>query len=62
MEEAGGVDLTLYLVVMVGVMLVVVLISVPSLFTKRCPQCGHKNPLEASRCRSCERDFPPEES
>lgn len=54
-------DLTLYLVVMVGIILTVVLISVPSLFTRRCPKCGHKNPLEAQTCRACGEAFPAED-
>jgi len=46
---------------MVGIILTVALISVPSLFAKRCPTCGQKNPLEARTCRVCGEIFPAEE-
>lgn len=51
---------TLFLVVMLGVIAVAVAVSVPALFTKRCPQCGARNGLEATECSKCHAVFPKE--
>lgn len=51
----------LYLAVMVGVIALVTLISVPSLFTRRCPKCGARNRIEARLCRACGFELPADE-
>ena len=48
----------LYLAVMVGIIALVSAISVPSLFSKRCPQCGKRNALDAHACKACGHSFP----
>lgn len=48
---------TLYLVVMLGVIVTITLVSVPSLFTKKCQNCGIRNWLEAKKCRKCGAPF-----
>lgn len=51
----------LYLAVMVGVITLVTLVSVPSLFTRRCPKCGARNRIEARHCRACGLALPMED-
>ena len=48
---------TLYLIVMLGIIILVTLLSVPSLFRKACPDCGTKNWLEAKTCKKCGKTF-----
>jgi len=48
----------LYLAVMLGIIVVVFAASVPSLFRKKCRQCGAKNGLEARACKQCGAAFP----
>ena len=43
----------LYLFIMLGVILLVTFISIPSLFRKKCPNCGTKNWIEADTCKKC---------
>lgn len=50
-----------YLWVMVGIIAVVTCISVPSLFWKKCPQCGKRNGLDATVCKACGADYPEDE-
>jgi len=38
---------------MVGIIALVTLISVPSLFVKRCPKCGRRNFLDVRACKYC---------
>mgnify|MGYP001496506740 CR=1 FL=1 len=52
---------TLYLMVMVGIITVVTLISVPSLFLKRCPKCGKRNLLSDAICKACGAELPEHE-
>jgi ribosomal protein L40E len=54
------VNVTLYLVIMVGIIALVTAVSVPSLFLKKCPHCGKRNGLEARICRACGADLPEE--
>lgn len=58
--ECKGLDAKLYLLVMLGVIGVITAVSVPSLFSKRCSQCGSRNWLEASVCKKCGVAFPKE--
>ena len=44
---------TLYLVIMLGIIAVITIASVPSLFRKTCPKCGSRNWLEAKTCKQC---------
>jgi len=53
---------TLYLVIMLGIIAVITIASVPSLFRKACPKCGMKNWLEAKACKQCGAPFPESES
>ncbi len=59
--EIGLLSSTLYLVIMVGIIALVTLVSVPSLFLRKCPECGKRNSLEAPVCRSCGAALPEEE-
>jgi len=59
-EKEGQVSSNLYLAVMVGVIALVTVISVPSLFFKRCAGCGRRNILDAVHCRGCGMAFPEE--
>jgi len=53
---------TLYLAVMISIIAVVTLISVPSLFLKRCPKCGKRNLLSETACKACGTELPEHES
>lgn len=50
----------MFLLVMVGVIVVIFSFAVPSLIRKRCPSCGTKNGLDASKCVKCGHEFPSE--
>ena len=50
-----------YLAIMLGVMAVGTLVTVPSLFFKKCPHCGIRNGLDATDCRRCGKPFPADE-
>lgn len=50
-----------YLAVMVAIILFITLISVPSLFLKKCPQCGRRNPVDAAECKACGGELPIDE-
>jgi hypothetical protein len=45
---------------MVGVIVLVTAISVPSLFWKKCSACGARNALDARACKQCHAPFPDE--
>lgn len=48
----------IYLAVMLGIIAVVLVASVPSLFRKKCRACSAKNGLEARACKQCGAAFP----
>ena len=48
---------TLYLVIMLGIIAVITIASVPSLFRKTCPKCRSRNWLEAKSCKQCGTPF-----
>lgn len=50
-----------YLVMMTGIIAVVTLVSVPSLFARKCPGCGKRNRVDAPRCRGCGAELPPDD-
>jgi hypothetical protein len=50
----------MYLAIMVGVIVVVALVTVPSLLRKRCVSCGTRNSLDARMCVKCGVAFPEE--
>lgn len=50
----------MYLVVMVGIIAVISAIAIPSLFFKKCPQCGRRNRLDANTCAACGAALPEE--
>lgn len=52
---------TVYLAVMLGVILVIALVCVPSLLRKKCRDCGARNRLEAKQCSQCGALFPDED-
>jgi len=49
---------TLYLAVMLGIIALICAASVPSLFFKKCANCGRRNGIEASVCKHCGTQFP----
>lgn len=49
---------TLYLAIMLGIVIVVFVISVPVMMTKKCPECGRRNGLDAATCRHCQASLP----
>ena len=51
---------TIYLVVMLTIVTIVFLVSVPSLFFKKCTSCGIRNGIEARTCKKCGAAFPEE--
>jgi len=56
-----GVTANLYLALMLGVMAVCLIVSIPSLFRKKCPNCGVRNGLDAKTCKSCQVPFAEED-
>jgi hypothetical protein len=48
----------LYLFVMLAIILVMVLVTVPSLFRAKCPRCGARNRLDAKQCAKCGEALP----
>lgn len=53
-------DVSFYLIIMVGIVFVVAVLSIPTLFMKKCPNCGKRNFLEATVCKACHTPFPDE--
>ena len=53
----GALEMSLYLIVMLGVILVATAVAVPSLFRKKCPKCGARNGLDAPACARCGAPF-----
>ena len=51
-------EYSVFFYVMVGVILVVFAMAVPSLLTKKCPKCGTRVWLEARECKKCGILFP----
>ena len=43
----------IYVVIMLSVVLVVGIVCVPSMFRRKCAECGKNNPLDATRCVAC---------
>lgn len=43
----------LYLLIMLGVIFLITAVSIPSLFRKKCPNCGAKNWIESKTCKKC---------
>ena len=56
--ERLAVDKTVYLVVMVGIILAMCAVTIPSLFCKKCSACGARNALDAKECARCKARFP----
>ena len=48
----------LYLIVMVGIIVGLVLVIVPSLIFKKCSSCSARNVIDADQCRTCGHGFP----
>ena len=42
-----------YVSVMFGVMVIIILFTVPSLFRRKCPACKHRNKLDSDVCEKC---------
>jgi len=53
-------DKTVYLAVMLGVIAVMCAVTIPSLFRKKCSECGARNSLDATACVRCKKPFPAE--
>ena len=51
----------IYLFVLLGVIALVTVIAVPSLFRKKCMKCGARNPLDATECGGCGAPFTEED-
>jgi hypothetical protein len=49
-----------YVGIMLGVILVIALVVIPSLFRKKCQKCGARNALDAKVCVACRQAFPDE--
>ena len=47
-----------YLAVMLGVILVIAALVIPSLVRKKCSACGARNSLDAKACTTCNAPFP----
>jgi len=52
---------TVYLTVMLGVIALACVVSIPSLFRKKCRKCGARNGIEACVCIQCGAPFPEDE-
>ncbi|HPC15161.1 MAG TPA: hypothetical protein P5318_05600 [Candidatus Hydrogenedentes bacterium] len=52
---------TVYLTVMLGVIALACVVSIPSLFRKKCRKCGARNGIEARVCIQCGAPFPEDE-
>lgn len=48
----------LYLMVMMGIIALICAASVPSLFFKKCANCGRRSGIEAPVCKQCGTPFP----
>ncbi len=57
MERYGMPGLT-YLAVMLGVIALIAILVIPSLFHKKCSKCGTRNSLDAKVCSGCGGPFP----
>lgn len=51
----------IYLTVMLGAIALACVISIPSLFRKKCAKCGARNGIEARVCVQCGEAFPDDE-
>ncbi len=47
----------MFLAVMLGVIALAVIVSLPSLLTKKCAHCGARNALDTRVCRKCQAAF-----
>ena len=54
-------DKTVYLVVMSGIIVAMCAVTIPSLFRKKCSECGTRNALDAKECARCKARFPDDE-
>lgn len=50
----------IYLAVMLGVIVILTAVFVPTLLWKKCAACGARNPLDAAECKQCKKPFPAE--
>lgn len=57
MERFGMPGFT-YLAVMLGVIALIAIVVIPSLFHKKCSKCGIRNSLDAKVCSGCGEPFP----
>lgn len=48
---------TVYVAVMLGVILLITIAVTPSLFRKKCSECGARNSLDAKTCAKCGAPF-----
>ena len=51
----------IYLFALLGVIALVTIVAVPSLFRKKCLKCGARNSLDAKECGGCGAPFPEED-
>ncbi len=42
-----------YLYIMLGIIVVVTAVSVPSIFRPKCPKCANRNWVSAKQCGQC---------
>ena len=50
-------DKSVYLAIMLGVIAVMCAVTIPSLFRKKCSECGARNSLDAKECAKCKAPF-----
>ncbi len=49
-----------YVAVMLGAIVLIAVMVIPSLLHKKCQKCGTRNSLDAKLCSSCGEPFPTE--
>lgn len=52
----------LYLAIMLVIIIGITVAVLPSLLTKKCPQCGTRNGLDARTCKKCGAAFPEDDA
>jgi len=51
-----------YLAIMLVIVFGITIAVLPSLLTKKCPQCGTRNGLDAPTCKKCGMEFPEDDA
>jgi len=48
----------MYLTLMLGALVILIVVLVPTMFFERCGGCGTRNGLDVLRCRKCGEEMP----